>query len=75
MRHEVDARNDYLHKLFYTPQYYDLCVNTSGKDLDILAEHIIGYIQMNQPESPTPLSTEPAAAAPVDTTAPAAGLV
>lgn len=67
--------NYYTGKEWGNPQYYDLCVNTSGKDLDILAEHIIGYIQMNQPESPTPLSTEPAAAAPVDTTAPAAGLV
>lgn len=67
--------NYYTGKEWGNPQYYDLCVNTSGKDLDILAEHIIGYIQMNQPESPTPLSIEPAAAAPVDTTAPAAGLV
>lgn len=28
------------------PQYYDLCVNTSNKDMDELAEHIAGYIDL-----------------------------
>ena len=29
------------------PQYYDLCVNTSNKDMDELAEHIARYIDLN----------------------------
>ena len=28
------------------PQYYDLCVNTSNVDMDELAEHIAGYINI-----------------------------
>lgn len=29
------------------PQYYDLCVNTSNKNMDELAEHIARYIDLN----------------------------
>lgn len=35
------------------PQYYDLCVNTSNIDLDELAEHIAGYINITAPARKT----------------------
>lgn len=28
------------------PQYYDLCVNTSNMDMDELANHIVGFVEM-----------------------------
>lgn len=30
------------------PQYYDLCVNTSNMDMDELAAHVAGFIQMKK---------------------------
>lgn len=33
------------------PQYYDLCVNTSHVDMDELAEHIAGYINIQNKKS------------------------
>lgn len=33
------------------PQYYDLCVNTSNKNLDELAEHIASYINMGKEDT------------------------
>ena len=36
------------------PQYYDLCVNTSNMDMEELAEHIVGYIDIqNKPKKKT----------------------
>lgn len=35
------------------PQYYDLCVNTSNIDLNELAEHIAGYINITAPARKT----------------------
>lgn len=28
------------------PEFYDVCVNTSGTDMDELADHLVGYIDM-----------------------------
>ena len=44
--------NYYTTTQWGNPQNYDLCVNTSGKDLEVLADHIVGYIRLHQPEPP-----------------------
>ena len=42
----ISKINYYTSYEWGNPQYYDLCVNTSNKDMDELAEHIAGYIDL-----------------------------